>query len=42
MILIIIIIIISMFNKDNVFGMNANLPYGPPFNTDIDYFQAFC
>ena len=22
--------------------MNATLPYGPPLNTDIDYFQAFC
>ena len=22
--------------------MNANLPYSPPLNTGIDYFQAFC
>ena len=34
--------IISIFKEDNVFSMNANLPYGPPLNTDIDHFQAFC
>ena len=21
--------------------MNASLPFGPPINTDIDYYQAF-
>ena len=21
--------------------MNASLPFGPPVNTDIDYYQAF-
>ena len=25
----------------NVFSMTANLPYGPPVNTDIDYYQTF-
>ena len=30
-----VIIIISMFKEDNVFSMTANLPYGPPMNTDF-------
>ena len=34
-------IIISIFKEDNVFSMSANLPYGPPVNTDIDYFSDF-
>ena len=38
---IIIIIIISIFWEDNEFSMNASLPFGPPINTDIDYYQAF-
>ena len=39
-IIIIIIIIISIFKEDNVFSMTASLPYGPPMNTDIDYFRT--
>ena len=39
--LIIIIIIISIFKEDNVFSITASLPYGPPVNTDIDYYQTF-
>ena len=35
------IIIISIFKEDNVFSMTASLPYGPPVNTDIDYFRTF-
>ena len=38
---IIIIIIISIFKEDNVFSISASLPYGPPVNTDIDYYQTF-
>ena len=41
MIIIIIIIIISIFKEDNVFSITASLPYGPPVNTDIDYYQTF-
>ena len=41
MIIIIIIIIISIFKEDNVFSIIASLPYGPPVNTDIDYYQTF-
>ena len=41
LILIIIIIIISIFKEDNVFSMTANLPHGPPVNTDIDYYRTF-
>ena len=37
----IIIIIISIFKEENVFSIIANLPYGPPVNTDIDYYQTF-
>ena len=40
-IIIIIIIIISIFKEDNVFSMTANLPYGPPLNTDNDYCRTF-
>ena len=35
------LLIISIFKEDNVFSMTANLPYGPPMNTDIDYNQSF-
>ena len=38
---IIIIIIISIFKEDNVLSIIASLPYGPPVNTDIDYYQTF-
>ena len=38
---IIIIMIISIFKDDNVFIIIASLPYGPPVNTDIDYFRTF-
>ena len=40
-IIIVIIIIISIFNEDYVFSITANLPYGPPVNTDIDYYRTF-
>ena len=40
-VLIIIIIIISIFKEDNVFSISASLPYGPPVNTDLDYYQTF-
>ena len=36
-----IIIIISIFWEDNVFRKYASLPYRPPVNTDIDYYQTF-
>ena len=39
--LFIIIIIISIFKEDNVFSIIASLPYGPPVNTDIDYYRTF-
>ena len=39
--LYILIIIISIFKEDNVFSIIASLPYGPPMNTDIDYYQTF-
>ena len=39
-VIIIIIIIISIFKEDNVYSMTANLPYGPPVNTDIDYYRT--
>ena len=39
--IIIIIIIISIFKEDNVFSIIASLPYGPPVNTDIDYYRTF-
>ena len=38
---VIIIIIISIFKEDNVFSIIASLPYGPPVNTDIDYYRTF-
>ena len=38
---LIIIIIISIFKEDNVFSITASLPYGPPVNTDIDYYRTF-
>ena len=38
---LVIIIIISIFKEDNVFSITASLPYGPPANTDIDYYQTF-
>ena len=38
---IIIIIIISIFKEDNVFSITASLAYGPPVNTDIDYYRTF-
>ena len=41
LIIIIIIIIISIFKEDNVFSITASLPYGPPVNTDIDYYRTF-
>ena len=37
---VIIIIIISIFKEDNVFSIIASLPYGPPMNTDIDYYRT--
>ena len=40
-VIIIIIIIISIFKEDNVFSITASLPYGPPVNTDIDYYRTF-
>ena len=40
-IIIIIITIISIFKDDKVFGIIASLPYGPPVNTYIDYYQTF-
>ena len=36
-----IIIIISIFKEDSVFSITASLPYGPPVNKDIDYYQTF-
>ena len=39
--IIIIIIIISIFKEDDVFSIIASLPYGPPMNTDIDYYRTF-
>ena len=35
-----IIRILSIFKEDNVFNMTANLPYGPPMNTDKDYYRT--
>ena len=40
-IIIIIKIIISIFKEDNVFSIITSLPYGPPVNTDIDYYRTF-
>ena len=36
-----IIIKVSIFMEDYVFSMTVNLPYGPPMNTDNDYYQTF-
>ena len=41
LLLLIIIIIISIFKEDNVINITASLPYGPPVNTDIDYYRTF-
>ena len=41
LIIIIIIIVISVLKENNIFSMIASLPYGPPVNTDIDYYQTF-
>ena len=41
MMIMIIIIIISIFKENNVFSITASLPYGPPVNTDTDYYQTF-
>ena len=27
--------------EENIFSMVASLPYGPPVNTDIDYYQTY-
>ena len=35
------IIIISLVKEDNVLCMIASLPYGPPMNTDNDYYRTF-
>ena len=35
------IIIISIFKEGSLFSISASLPYGPPVNTDIDYYQTF-
>ena len=40
-IIIIIIIINSIFKGDNVFSITDSLPYGPPVNTDTEYYQTF-
>ena len=32
------VIIISVFKEDNVLSIIASLLYGPPMNTDIDYY----
>ena len=40
-IIIIIIKIIFIFKEDNIFSIINSLPYGPPMNTDIDYYQTF-
>ena len=38
-IIIIIKIIISIFKEDNVFGIDASLPYGPPVHESLDEFE---
>ena len=40
-IIIIIIIITPIIKEDSVFIIIASLPYGPPVNTDIGYYQTF-
>ena len=37
----IIIIVISIFEEDNVLSITASLPYDPQVNTGIDYYQTF-
>ena len=32
-------IIISLSKVDNIFNTKANIPYGPPANTDIDNYD---
>ena len=32
---------ISIFKEDNAISMTVNLPYGPPMNTDNDYYRIF-
>ena len=32
---------ISILKEDNVLSMTAKHPYGPPMNTDIDYYRTF-
>ena len=39
-IIIILIMIISIFKENSVFSIVASLPYGPPVNTDIDYYRT--
>ena len=34
-------ILISIFKEHNVFSIIASLPYGPPVNTDTDYYRIF-
>ena len=34
------IIIILSFKEDNVSSMTANLPNGPPMNSDNDYYRT--
>ena len=41
MTMIIIIITMSIFKEVNVISIIASPPYGPPVNTDIDYFRTF-
>ena len=36
-----IIILISIFKENYLSSMTANLPYGPPVNTDIDFYGTF-
>ena len=38
---VIIMIMISIFNEDNVFSTTTNLPYDPLMNTDNDYYRTF-
>ena len=37
----VIIIIISISKEDDICSMTANLSYGSPMNTDINYYQTF-
>ena len=40
LLLILLLIIISIFKEDNVFSIIASLPYDPPMNTEIDFYQT--